>query len=186
MISPLRAILGFLTAGLAVPGAARAADPAAALLGTRPPEWQASRWIGSRPLRLADLRGRVVLVRWWTAGCPYCSATAPSLRALHERYGARGLTVVGMYHHKDATPFRPEVFEETARKYGFTFPVAVDDDWRTLRAWMRGVDTGFTSVTFLLDKQGVVRHVHPGGEYRPGDAGYTRLAEAIERLLAAP
>src|SRR5262245_46755329 len=54
-----------------------------ALVGTTPPEWQVERWLNSPPLTLAGLRGKVVLVRWWTAGCPYCSATAPALRELH-------------------------------------------------------------------------------------------------------
>ena len=158
----------------------------AALVGTRPPEWQATLWMNSPPLRLADLRGRVVLVRWWTAGCPYCSASAPALRAFDARYGARGLTVVGMYHHKEQTPFQPDTYRATARKYGFTFPIAFDPDWRTLHSWLHGVDTGYTSVTFVLDKEGIVRHVHPGGEYREGDPAHSKLIEVIERLLTRP
>ncbi|HEY5946515.1 MAG TPA: redoxin family protein [Kofleriaceae bacterium] len=177
----------------ATPAAAPAKDapnPAVAkLVGTTPPEWQVERWMNSSPRTLASLRGKVVLVRWWTAGCPYCSATAPALRNFDRTYGERGLQVIGMYHHKDKTPFEPSVYEQTARKYGFTFPVAVDPDWRTLGMWMRDrdgkeVDTGWTSVTFLVDKHGVVRHVHPGGQYVEGDAGYADLQAAIERLLA--
>jgi peroxiredoxin len=160
----------------------------AKLIGTTPPEWQAERWLNSKPQTLASLRGSVVLVRWWTAGCPYCSASAPALRKFHQTYGPRGLKVVGMYHHKEDTPFEPAVYEETARKYGFTFPVAFDPEWRTLESWMRDaqgkeVSTGWTSVTFVLDKQGVVRHVHPGGEYVAGDAAHAELQRAIERLL---
>jgi peroxiredoxin len=174
--------------------AAPAADPkeraaAASLIGTTPPEWHAERWMNSPPLELAKLRGSVVLVRWWTAGCPFCSATAPSLRAIDRDYTARGLHVIGMYHHKDETPFDPKVYEETAKKYQFTFPVAFDPEWNTLHAWMRDangkpVDTGFTSVTFLIDKHGVIRHVHPGGSYVEGDPAYTEMRTAIERLLA--
>jgi peroxiredoxin len=164
-------------------------SPAAALIGTQPPEWQAERWLGSPPRTLASLRGSVVLVRWWTAGCPFCAASAPALRSFHRTYGPRGLQVIGMYHHKDATPFDPAVYEATAQKYGFTFPVAFDPEWHTLASWMRdahgnAVDTGFTSVTFLLDKRGVVRYVHPGGEYVAGDSSYAELSAAIERLLA--
>ena len=93
-----------------------------------------------------------------------------------------------MYHHKEETPFDPAVYEETARTYGFTFPTAFDPVWRTLTSWMRDragneVSTGWTSVTFVLDKQGVVRHVHPGGDYVAGDAAYAELERAIERLL---
>lgn len=168
---------------------AQAAKATASLIGTMPPEWHAERWMSSPPLTLASLRGSVVLVRWWTAGCPYCSATAPALRTFHQDYGPRGLKVIGMYHHKEDTPFEPSVYEETAKKYGFTFPVAFDPEWQTLESWMRdahgnAVSTGYTSVTFVIDKKGVVRHVHPGGQYVQGDAAYAELRAVIERLLA--
>ncbi|WP_394835727.1 redoxin family protein [Pendulispora rubella] len=154
------------------------------LYGKPAPEWQPESWINSPPLRLADLRGKVVLVRWWTAGCPYCSATAPALRQFDREYGSKGLVVVGMYHHKDEGPFEPSVYRDTAKRYGFTFPLAFDKDWRTLKTWMNGVDTGWTSVSFLLDKKGVVRHVHPGGQYVEGDAAHAKLKATIAQLLA--
>lgn len=161
----------------------------AALIGTTPKEWQAERWMNSPPISLASLRGSVVLVRWWTAGCPYCSTTAPALRDFHETYGPRGLKVVGMYHHKDDGPFDPRVYEETASKYKFTFPVAFDPEWHTLESWLhdangREVSTGWTSITFVLDKHGVIRHVHPGGQYLEGDPAHMEMRAVIERLLA--
>jgi peroxiredoxin len=170
-------------------GSSEPPPPEAAVIGTTPPEWRAERWLNSPPLTLASLRGSVVLVRWWTAGCPYCSATAPALREFHHDYAARGLAVVGMYHHKEKTPFDPSVYEATARKYGFTFPLAVDPEWHTLDSWMRDasgrdVDTGWTSLTFVLDKHGVVRHVHPGGQYVRGDKAHDELRAVVERLLA--
>jgi len=190
----LRAVvlsLAFVSAGACkrAESKSKKTDPAAALIGTTPPEWKAERWLNSPPLTLASVRGSVVLVRWWTAGCPFCSSSAPALRAFHDTYGARGLKVIGMYHHKEDTPFDPRVYEETARKYGFAFPIAFDPEWHTLSSWLRGrdgkpVDTGFTSVTFLLDKHGVVRHVHPGGAIVEGEPGYAELRAAIERLLA--
>jgi peroxiredoxin len=159
-----------------------------ALIGTTPPEWQTERWINSPPLSLASLRGSVVLVRWWTAGCPFCSATAPALRAFDREYAPRGLEVIGLYHHKEDTPFDPRVYEDTARNYEFTFPIAFDPEWHTLDAWRHdrngnAVDTGWTSITFVLDKHGVVRHVHPGGQYVAGDAAHAELKAVIERLL---
>ena len=168
--------------------AAKSVKPEARLVGTTPPEWNAERWLNSEPLTLASLRGSVVVVRWWTAGCPFCSSSAPALRAFHQTYGERGLKVVGMYHHKEETPFDPAVYEETAKKYGFTFPVAFDPEWRNFRGWMRDakgekVDTGWTSVTFVLDKQGVIQYVHPGGQYIAGDPAHAELQGVIERLL---
>lgn len=169
--------------------APRDAAPLAALIGTTPPAWNAERWANSPPLELETLRGSVVLVRWWTAGCPYCSATAPSLRTLHQTYGDRGLKVIGMYHHKEDTPFDPKVYEDTAKKYGFTFPLAFDPDWSTLKSWHHDrdgtpVEVDWTSVTFLLDKRGVIRHVHKGGSYVRGEPAYDEMTSAIERLLA--
>lgn len=170
---------------------AKEREAVAALIGTTPPEWQLERWISSPPLSLASLRGSVVLVRWWTAGCPFCSATAPALRSFHRSYAERGLQVIGVYHHKEDTPFDPKVYEDTAREYEFTFPVAFDPDWRAFEAWMRDrngtkVETGWTSVTFLLDKHGVVRHVHPGGQYVDGESAHGEMTAMIERLLAEP
>src|SRR5262245_41427834 len=101
-----------------------AEDSVHELIGMTPPEWNVERWLNGPPRTLASLRGKVVLVRWWTAGCPYCSATAPALRALHRDYASRGLEMIGMYHHKEDTPFDPSVYEATARKYELTFPVA--------------------------------------------------------------
>jgi peroxiredoxin len=94
-----------------------------------------------------------------------------------------------MYHHKEETPFDPKVYEDTAKKYEFTFPLAVDPEWRTLESWLRDasgreVSTGWTSVTFLLDKRGVIRHVHPGGSYVEGEPAHAELRAQVERLLA--
>jgi peroxiredoxin len=168
---------------------AKAAAGAKALEGSKPPDWQAERWLNSDPLHLSDLRGKVVLVRWWTAGCPYCRATAPALCGLYERYGNNGLVVIGMYHHKGKDPFDPKVYESTTTEYGFKFPVAFDPEWRDFHRWMRDaegnrVDTGWTSVTFVLDKKGVVRHVQPGGSYVEGDPDYQKLTSVLEKLLA--
>ena len=186
----LALVVGVMGCGRSAPAVKdTAAAPEAKLVGTSPPEWKLDRWLNSPPLTLANLRGSVVLVRWWTAGCPYCSASAPALRDFDREYGARGLRVIGVYHHKEDTPFEPSVYEETAKKYGFTFPVAFDPDWHTLESWLRDrkgekVDTGWTSVTFVLDKHGIVRHVHPGGEYKAGDPSYAKLKSVIEKLVA--
>ncbi|MBI3875311.1 MAG: TlpA family protein disulfide reductase, partial [Verrucomicrobia bacterium] len=165
-----------------------AADPADKLLGTRPPEWQLTNWLNSTPLKLADLRGKVVLVRWWTAPqCPYCRATAPALNEFRESFGAKGLVIVGAYHHKAPTKLDPKKVAQQAADFGFKFPVAIDPDWRTLqRWWLDGNEHGWTSVTFLLDRRGVIRHIHPGGQYVKGDEAYTAMKAKIEELLREP
>src|SRR5437763_627226 len=67
------------------PVAAAPGDAGADLIGRRAPEWSFERWIGAAPLSLAGLRGKVVLLRWWTDGCPYCAATLPALERLREQ-----------------------------------------------------------------------------------------------------
>jgi peroxiredoxin len=163
------------------------------IVGKPCPEWANDRWVQGGPLRLADLRGKVVLVRFFMdSGCPWCRATAPSLVELDAEFRGRGLAVVGMYTPKPRP--RPTAVEEVrgyVKDYGFAFPVAVDDDWATLRRlWLdRAPGADFTSASLLVDRRGVVRHVHPGGSYaRDGDARSRRdfqaLRAAIVRLLA--
>ncbi len=155
------------------------------LLGTRPPEWQFGEWLQTPPLTLAGLRGKVVLVRWWTGPeCPYCSASADSLNSLWKKDRDRGLVVIGMYHHKSPTPLTHEHVEAQIRRLGFEFPIGIDKDWTTLRRWwLDDQRRGWTSVTFLLDREGIIRHIHPGGAYFPGEPGCVALQAAVEKAL---
>jgi len=167
-------------------------------IGVAAPPFQFDGWLNSPPLSLEDLRGRVVLVRWWTDTCPFCASSAPALRALHEQYSARGLTVIGVFHPKAGRddPLDVARVQRAVESRQFLFPVAIDWDWRnrTLREWwLTGPERPATSVTFLLDKSGVIRFVHPGMEYHDdnGDEEHAMCVDdmgniraAIERLLA--
>ncbi len=157
------------------------------LVGTRPPEWTIREWLHSKPITLADLRGKAALIRWFTGPqCPYCTASAEGIRTLAEKYRARGLVVLGFYHHKAATPLTREHVEAQARRLGFDFPIGIDEDWATLRAWWLGkAERGWTSVTFLVGRDGTIRHIHPGGAFFPGEPGYAALEAAIARELPA-
>jgi peroxiredoxin len=163
-------------------------------IGKAAPEWGRLEWLNSAPLSLAQLKGKVVLVRWWTEGCRYCAHSAPALNELHRRYAGRGLVVTGMYHPKPPREEPAPSVARAAKRLGFEFPIALDNDWATLRRWwLSAGDRAFTSVTFLIDRQGVVRAIHPGGEFHAGGgpehAGcqrdYEALRREIERLLGA-
>lgn len=155
------------------------------LIGTRPPEWRVSDWFNFPPIRLKDLEGKVVLVRWWTApSCPYCRATAPALNEFHKTYETRGLQVIGFYHHKSDGPLDVMQVKHFAKKFGFKFPIAVDRDWKTLNEWwLEKGGQRWTIVSFLIDRHGVIRFVHSGGQYVRGDKDYESLKEKIEELL---
>ena len=168
------------------------------LIGTPAPPLRLEHWLNSQPLEIPDLTGRVVLVRWWTDTCPFCSTTAPVLRELDRTYGDRGLQVIGIFHPKPGGDRDPERFRRATSRFEFGFPVALDADWTSLRRWwLDQRPRGWTSVSFLVDQQGTIRYVHPGGEFHPGSAGdhwpdhetcrreYRQIVDLIEELLPA-
>lgn len=158
---------------------------ATTIVGKPAPAWDVD-WMGAAAVEVGALRGQVVLVRWFTEGCPYCAATAPTLAALHDELAPRGLAVVGMYHHKSDEPLEPARVKALAERFHFRFPVAIDHDWKTLRAWWLDDHEGWTSISFLIDRRGVVRFVHTGGQYEPGSADAAQMRRWIDELLAEP
>lgn len=170
-------------------GPEAATTDVSSLVGKPAPEWKASSWLNSSPLAVKDMRGKVVLVRWFMSSeCPYCNATAPALVALHDAYADRGLAVVGMYHHKSEGPLvLADVKTLVNDTYRFRFPVAIDEGWGTLKSWwLNDHPESWTSVSFLIDRAGIVRHAHLGGEYAPGSDDYRQMKAWVEELLAEP
>jgi len=171
-----------------------AADPedGAELIGRRAPAWSFERWIRSAPLTPPDLRGKVILLRWWTEGCDLCTTTLPGLEALRKRYGRDGLVVIGVYHPKPPRAVSDRDVLAAANRLGFRGPIAVDSRWTTLeRYWLAGHEREFTSVSFLIDRDGLIQWVQAGGEYHPSDdprharcdADYRGLERALATLL---
>lgn len=167
-------------------------------IGVAAPPFRFDGWLNSAPLSLADLRGRVVLIRWWSDTCPFCASSAPALRALHDQYSARGLTVIGVFHPKPGRgdPVDVARVQRAVESRHFVFPVAIDWEWRTHTLkdwWLTGPKRPATSVTFLLDRSGIIRFVHPGMEYHDDDGteghamcvnDMASIRAAIERLIA--
>ena len=158
---------------------------ATTIVGKPAPPWTLD-WMGAPPITVEALRGKVVLVRWFTGGCPYCSSSAPTLAALHDELAPRGLAILGVYHHKSSEPLDPGRVRALADELGFHFPIAIDHDWRTLRSWWLDDHEGWTSVSFLIDRRGVVRFVHTGGAYAPGSEGAAQVRRWLDALLAEP
>ena len=175
---------------------ALAQAPSQDVLGSPVPEWPRLRWVQGGPLRLADLRGRVVLIRFFMdARCPLCTGTAPALNEFDRDFRSKGLVVIGLYTPKPRP--RPTTVKEVkgyAKAFGFRFPVAVDDEWSALRRlWLDRVpDSEYTSVSLLIDRDGVLRHVQLGGLYAKnatsaqGRHDYEAMRASIVRLVAKP
>jgi thiol-disulfide isomerase/thioredoxin len=174
-----------------------AAAAVASILGKSVPEWPAKgpdQWIQGGPLTLHDLRGKVVLIRFFMeSDCPYCRATAPSLNEFHDEFAGRGLVVIGMYTPKPRPrAVTPDAVRGHVKAYGFAFPVAIDADWGALKAlWLDRVpDADFTSASLLIDRRGVLCHVQEGGAYAKdapdtkARADYAAMRQAIVDALA--
>lgn len=154
------------------------------LIGSKAIDWQVGDWLNSQPMQLKDLQGKVVLVRWWTTICPFCKATAPALNEFYQKYKSQGLEVVGFYHHKSSEPLNKQEVYQYSKKLGFQFPIAIDYRWQTLtKWWLENTNENWTSVSFLIDRQGTICHIHPGGEYVKGDKDYKIMEEKIVELL---
>jgi cytochrome c biogenesis protein CcdA/thiol-disulfide isomerase/thioredoxin len=135
------------------------------VLGEAPEFVGNQRWFntpGERPLTLAGLRGRVVLVDFWTYSCINCIRTFPYLKAWDERYRRDGLTIVGV--HTPEFPFEREAgnVETAIRDNGIRYPVAQDNDQATWNAY----GNQYWPAEYFVDARGRVRYVHFGeGEY---------------------
>ncbi|HET7226058.1 MAG TPA: redoxin domain-containing protein [Candidatus Eisenbacteria bacterium] len=166
-------------------------DSGAELIGRPARALTFDRWARGGPLDLKSLRGHVVLMRWWTDGCPYCRGSLPALEALRARYAKDGLIVIGVYHPKPPGPRSDADIVAAAERLGFHGPIAVDERWSTLeRWWLAGhPDRSFTSVSFLIGRDGRVRWVHRGGELHPGEPGeacdlsWRDLERALPKVL---
>lgn len=130
-------------------------------------------WISSGPLSLKDLRGKVVLVDFWTYSCVNCVRTLPYIEQWYKTYKDKGLVIVGVH----APEFEFEKNEDNVRKAvtdrHLTYPVAMDNNYVTWNAF----NNHYWPAHYLIDKQGNVRRVHFGeGQYAEGE-------RAIQKLL---
>ena len=130
-------------------------------------------WLDGEP----DVKGKVVLVRWWTNNCSLCATSAPALAELSKK-----ATVVAVYHPKPPRDVAADDVRAWAKKIGMPGALAIDRDWKVLDRWMAPAKREFTSLTFVLDRKGKVRHVHSGGAIGSEDA--KELSQQIDALLA--
>ena len=131
-------------------------------------------YINSEPITLADLRGRVVLVDFWTYSCINCIRTIPYLNAWHEKYADDGLVIVGVHtpefeFEKDYNNVRGAV-----QRFGINYPVAQDNEKQTWNAY----ENRYWPRKYLIDSEGYIRYDHIG------EGAYTETEKVIQSLLA--
>ena len=130
-------------------------------------------WINSAPLKLEQLRGKVVLIEFWARECPFCAEAMPYVKALHEKYSADGLVVVGVHTPRaDYEKDIPKVKEAVAEK-GIKYPVVIDNDYAI---WTDYLCAAWPSA-YVVDQEGVIHLNHSGA------GRYEEIEEVIQRLL---
>lgn len=138
------------------------------------PELDSVEWLNSPPLQLADLRGRVVLVEFWTFGCINCQHVTPTLQRWYQQYSREGLVLVGVHTPEFAYEKDMANVAAAVQRMGITWPVAIDSDWQTWRAY----NNRFWPAMYLVDKEGNIRYL------AIGEGNYDRTEAVIAALLA--
>lgn len=119
-------------------------------------------WINSNPLTLQSLKGKVVLVDFWTYSCINCKRTQPYLNAWHDKYNTDGFVIIGVHAPEFAFEKVNKNVQEAVQDAKIKYPVALDNDFATWQAY----ENKYWPAKYLIDKNGLVRYTHFGeGEY---------------------
>lgn len=132
-----------------------------------------TKWINSEPLTLSDLRGKVVLVDFWTYSCINCIRTLPFLKKWYDAYKDNGFVIVGVHTPEFEFEKDPSNVEKAVKRFGITYPVALDNFYKTWQAYANH----YWPAHYLIDQQGIVRQVHFG------EGKYQETENAIRSLL---
>ncbi len=133
------------------------------------------RWFNTRPLTQRGLRGKVVLLDFWTYSCINCLRTLPHLEAWDAAYRRQGLVVLGVHTPEFAFEHVASNVSAAIKRLGIRYPVVQDNDFGTWNAY----GNQYWPAEYLIDKQGRVRNVHFG------EGKYDETEQLIRRLLAA-
>ncbi|HBS48104.1 TPA: cytochrome C biogenesis protein [Candidatus Dependentiae bacterium] len=130
-------------------------------------------WINSSPLTLASLKGKVVLVDFWTYSCINCVHSLPYLNQWYEKYKGKGFIIIGV--HTPQFEYEKDVknVEAAVKRFKITYPVALDNDYKTWNIY----NNRYWPSLYLLDKKGVVKKIYFGA----GD--YLKTENMIQNLI---
>ena len=130
-------------------------------------------WINSDPQTIEDLKGKVVLVDFWTYSCINCVRTQPYLNAWHDKYKDDGLVILGVHAPEFAFEKVTENVKDAVADANIKYPVALDNNFATWQAY----ENRFWPAKYLIDKDGQVRYTHFG------EGDYAETEETIQALL---
>ena len=130
-------------------------------------------WVNSKPQTVKDLKGKVVLVDFWTYSCINCIRTQPYLKSWYDTYKDSGFEIIGVHAPEFAFERSKDNVEAAVKKAGLTYPVGLDNDFATWNAYKNQ----YWPASYLIDAEGNVRRVHEG------EGQYKETEDAIRQLL---
>src|SRR5256714_11949384 len=133
----------------------------------------ATGWLNSEPLGAADLRGRVVLVDFWTLACINWLRTEPYIRAWSQAYRDDGLVVIGVHTPEFSFEHEIDRVRQATTERGIDYPVAIDNDYAIWTAF----DNNYSPALYFVDADGIIRDHHFG------EGRYEQSERVIQRLL---
>ena len=133
-----------------------------------------SQWVNSAPLTLASLRGKVVLVDFWTLGCYNCVNTLPYVTGWYEKYKDQGLVVIGVHTPEFAYERDTKNVKDAVAQHQIGYPVAQDNEFATWNAYRNR----YWPAAYFVDARGRIRHI------QIGEGGYDKAEQVIQQLLA--
>lgn len=140
-------------------------------------------WINSEPLTLESLKGKVVLIDFWTYSCINCIRTQPYLNAWHNKYSQEGLVIVGVHAPEFAFEKVVDNVKEAVIDAEIKYPVALDNDFSTWQAY----NNRYWPAKYLIDKDGKVRYTHFGeGDYDVTEANIQTLLRDTGSSVSKP
>ena len=142
--------------------------------GTLPSLSGAVEWLNSPPLSAEALRGKVVLVDFWTYSCINCLRSLPTIKAWAEKYKDQGLVVIGVHAPEFAFERDPANVRRAVKDLGIAYPVAIDNDYAIWRAF----ENEYWPAHYFIDAEGRIRYHHFG------EGDYARSEAVIQDLLA--
>ena len=150
--------------------------------GPAPDFANVTQWLNTKPLSVAALRGKVVLIDFWTYSCINCLRTLPHVEAWAARYRKAGLVVVGVHTPEFAFEHVPSNVKSNASRLGVRYPIAIDNGYGTWNAW----GNQYWPAEYLIDRNGRVREFHFGeGEYDKSEAAIRTLLSGAPGSLPA-
>jgi peroxiredoxin len=165
--------------GMEARAAAAEADDNALAPAAAPEFPKEVEWLQGGPLKLADLRGRVTVLHFWTNGCINCIRNYPAYRAWQEKYAGKDVTLVGVHTPEFDREAPAERVRDKAKTNGLKFPIVLDNKARVWKAW----GNRYWPSVYLIDKKGQVRYRWEGELHLDTAAG-KRFAGHIDELLA--